>query len=184
MIEDVRRVVTAQQSGIGVVSADGRVPNVFEVGSGITVIDVWKTLQTPASLLPDAVLPADDALALAPPAGGTVFRLTEFLPEPEGGVDAAVAAGVFAALQAGEAVSGAAQSSNALMHRTRTVDYCIVLQGEITLVLDREEVVLRAGDVVVQRGASHSWANRSGAPCRMAFVMIDAAADSDGGNRA
>ncbi len=65
------------------------------------------------------------------------------------------------------------------MHRTETVDYGIVLEGEITLILDREERTVRAGDIVVQCGTNHGWANRSGAPCRVAFVLIDGTFDAD-----
>lgn len=60
-----------------------------------------------------------------------------------------------------------------LMHRTQSIDYGIVLEGEIVLVLDDQEVTLRAGDVVVQRGTIHAWNNRSDAPCRIAFILID-----------
>ena len=63
------------------------------------------------------------------------------------------------------------------MHRTQTVDYGIVLDGEVVLVLDDSETVLRAGDVVVQRGTSHRWENRSGATARVAFILIDGAFD-------
>jgi quercetin dioxygenase-like cupin family protein len=60
-----------------------------------------------------------------------------------------------------------------LMHRTDTVDYGIVLSGEIYLVLDKQETLLKAGDVVVQRGTNHAWSNRSDKPCRMAFILVD-----------
>jgi uncharacterized cupin superfamily protein len=59
------------------------------------------------------------------------------------------------------------------MHRTQSVDYALVLEGEITLVLDEEDVVMRAGDFLVERGTNHAWANRSGQPCRILFVLID-----------
>ena len=59
------------------------------------------------------------------------------------------------------------------MHRTQSVDYCLVLDGEITLVLDQEEVLMRAGDFCVERGTNHAWANRSGKPCRILFVLND-----------
>jgi uncharacterized cupin superfamily protein len=59
------------------------------------------------------------------------------------------------------------------MHKTETVDYAIVLAGEITAVMDDGETVLKAGDILVQRGTNHGWANRSGKPCRIAFVLID-----------
>ena len=59
------------------------------------------------------------------------------------------------------------------MHRTESVDYGIVIEGEMTLVLDRGEVALKPGSVVVQRGTNHAWANRSGKPCRMLFILVD-----------
>jgi uncharacterized cupin superfamily protein len=59
------------------------------------------------------------------------------------------------------------------MHRTETIDYAIVLSGEITMLLDEGEVLLKAGDVLVQCGTNHAWSNRSGAPCIVAFVLLD-----------
>ena len=72
-----------------------------------------------------------------------------------------------------DAARSAAGGPHPLMHRTQTLDYAIVIDGELTLVLDDSETVLRAGDIVIQRGTSHAWANRSAAPCRVAFVLID-----------
>ena len=66
-------------------------------------------------------------------------------------------------------------SRHAYMHRTETVDYGIVLQGEITLIMDEGETIVRAGDIVIQRGTNHGWANRSTENCRIAFVLIDGA---------
>jgi uncharacterized cupin superfamily protein len=60
------------------------------------------------------------------------------------------------------------------MHRTDTVDYAIMLEGEMVAIMDSGETVLRAGDVLVQRGTNHAWANRSGRPARIAFVLIAA----------
>jgi uncharacterized cupin superfamily protein len=65
------------------------------------------------------------------------------------------------------------------MHRTETIDYAVVLEGEITLVLDDEDVVLKAGDVVIQRGNNHSWSNRSDKMCRMLYVLIDGRFDPE-----
>ncbi|MNV91325.1 Cupin domain protein [compost metagenome] len=61
------------------------------------------------------------------------------------------------------------------MHRTESVDYGIVIEGEMTLVLDASEQLLQVGSVVVQRGTNHAWANRSGKPCRMLFILVDGA---------
>ena len=70
-------------------------------------------------------------------------------------------------------------SPHPLMHRHQTVDYGLVLEGELVLVLDGSETPLRTGDVVIQRGTSHAWANRSGRPARMAFILIDGAYEGD-----
>ena len=66
-----------------------------------------------------------------------------------------------------------------MMHRTETVDYAIVLSGEITMILDDQDVLLKAGDVIIQCGTNHAWSNRSGAPCVVAFVLIDGAFDPE-----
>ncbi len=71
-----------------------------------------------------------------------------------------------------------AHSPHPLMHRTESVDYGVVIEGEMTLVLDDSEVLLKPGSVVVQRGTNHAWANRSGRPCRMLFVLVDGAYDN------
>jgi uncharacterized cupin superfamily protein len=59
------------------------------------------------------------------------------------------------------------------MHRTETVDYGIVLEGELVLILDEGETTVRAGDIVIQRGTNHGWSNRSDKNCRIAFILID-----------
>ena len=60
------------------------------------------------------------------------------------------------------------------MHRTETVDYAIVMSGEIDMQLDDSEVHVTAGDVLVQRGTNHAWANRGTETCRIAFILVDA----------
>ena len=66
-----------------------------------------------------------------------------------------------------------------IMHRTETIDYAVILEGELTMILDEEDVVLKQGDIVVQRGTSHSWANRSDKPCKILFVLLDGEFDSE-----
>ena len=70
------------------------------------------------------------------------------------------------------ATQGYARHANT--HRTRTVDYAVVLDGEIDMLLDDDDVHLRAGDVIVQQGTNHAWVNRGDRPCKIAFVLIDA----------
>jgi uncharacterized cupin superfamily protein len=63
------------------------------------------------------------------------------------------------------------------MQRTRTLDFCLILEGEVTLILDTQEVHLTAGDTVIQRGTNHAWSNRSDRPCRIAISSHDAERD-------
>jgi quercetin dioxygenase-like cupin family protein len=78
---------------------------------------------------------------------------------------------------ASEAVVSRGRARHPAMHRTRSVDYGIVLEGEIWLILDEEETLLRAGDVCIQRATNHAWSNRSDRRCVMAFVLLDGSAD-------
>jgi uncharacterized cupin superfamily protein len=68
----------------------------------------------------------------------------------------------------------AAGAPHPYTQKTRSLDFCLVLEGEITLVLDKQEVHLKAGDTVVQRGTNHAWSNRSGKPCTIAISSHDA----------
>ena len=106
-------------------------------------------------------------------AGGTVIRIIDFPPEPE---DKEELARMFDA-SFGQLFSDAHQEGNPHqhpgVHQTDTVDYALVISGEICAIMDKVETVLKAGDVLIQRDTNHAWANRSGQPCRMAFVLID-----------
>jgi mannose-6-phosphate isomerase-like protein (cupin superfamily) len=171
----IRRVVTAEVRGRGVITADASAPAVHDLGGGMAVVDLWKTHQSPARTEPRDDAPEMGTLSLLPPKGGSVFRIAVFPPEPDQGTSAADAQRMFEQMNAGAVAQAQADARSALMHRTDTVDYGIVLEGEISMLVDDGEVLLRAGDVVVQRGANHGWVNRSGKYCRMAFVLIDAA---------
>jgi quercetin dioxygenase-like cupin family protein len=142
-----RRVVTGHDDGgVSVFTADGPVPVVRTAPDGALFYEIWATDATPAPIGAASPDPMLDALTVPPPPNGTKIRINEFPP----GVVSPV-------------------------HRTQSVDYGIVLSGEVVLVLDEAETVLRAGDVVVQRGTSHRWENRSAATARMAFILIDGA---------
>ena len=117
--------------------------------------------------------PAETGILLAPPANGTRIRVLDIPPEGEHlqSISEAERRAHFAEVGAADAVADSTR--HAYMHRTETVDYGIVLEGEITLVMDEGETLCRAGDIIVQRGTNHGWANRSNANCRIAFVLID-----------
>lgn len=111
---------------------------------------------------------------LVPPPHGSVCRVVTFPPDASyGKVGQKQVAAYFAAMGAPQA-STYGSGAHPYMQKTDTLDFCLVLEGEITLVLDTEEVHLKAGDTVVQRGTNHAWSNRSMAPCRIAFSSHDA----------
>jgi len=147
-----RRVVTGHdQRGVSVFADDGPVPVVRTAPDGALFYEVWGTGAMPAPVGaiesdPTVLSNTGSAVTVPPAPNGTKIRINEFPP------------GVVSP-----------------MHRTQSVDYGIVLEGEVVLVLDDSETTLRPGDVVVQRGTAHRWENRTEATARMAFILIDGA---------
>jgi mannose-6-phosphate isomerase-like protein (cupin superfamily) len=177
-VRGFRRVVTGHdQDGRAVILSDAPPTRVQQVGGpgGPTFFEVWSSRETPAVIDRQSGEPAEGGLVLAPPKGGTRIRVIDFPPEGEAirRLTDAEAAGKFGEMGGAEAVQSGPGAPHPLMHRTQTLDYGIVLEGELTMVLDRGETTVRAGDVVIQRGTSHAWANRSDRNCRVAFVLID-----------
>lgn len=177
MDRPVRRVVTGHdESGKAVVVSDGTPPNEFTAPTrpGYWQRQVWCTRQTPAEIHGDTD-PTIGFSGLLPPTNGSVIRVIEFPPEASfiDKVDQKAAHAAFAAMDAGDNLQHGNDAPHPFMHKTETVDYGIVLAGEITMVLDDSEVDLQAGDIVVQRGTNHAWSNRSDKPARMAFILID-----------
>jgi quercetin dioxygenase-like cupin family protein len=173
----VRRVVTGHdENGKAIVISDGLAPVVRSSPHrpGHSSTDIWKTTAMPVPIASKEADPTGGARDFVP-AMGTKIRISELPPEPE----------AFRHLTPEEARAffrdGGHESSSTFgrggrhpfMHRTESVDYAVVLEGEITLLLDKEDVVLKAGDVVIQRGTNHAWSNRSGKPVRMLYILID-----------
>ncbi len=160
----IRRVVTGHDaSGKAVVIADGQPPTKRDMPA-IEQALLWVTRKTPASNAGSA----DDSkteIGIPPPANGSIFRVIDF--KPETGAHAAPA-------HTPEGVQTPKDARHPGMHRTRSIDYAIVMEGEIDMLLDDSEVHLKAGDVVIQRGTYHAWANRSGKNCRIFFILMDA----------
>ncbi|NTI78486.1 cupin domain-containing protein [Agrobacterium rhizogenes] len=111
----------------------------------------------------------------APPKLGTVIRIVDLPPEgPDGPTfDKEQSRELFSAVGLAENAERHKPGRHPLMHRTESIDYGIVLSGEIVLLLDDSEVHLKQGDVVVQRGTVHAWTNRTDHICRMAFILTD-----------
>jgi mannose-6-phosphate isomerase-like protein (cupin superfamily) len=147
----VRRVVSGTDAqGKACVSIDGEPAKVFANG-GFSFEEIWAT-EPPAPDLKDKrdIAAGLDQFSMDLAPGATRFRIAEFPP-----------------MDAGQPGS--------LMHKTPTIDYLIILEGEIDLLFDDgSEVHLKQGDCIVQCGVMHSWRNRSGRPVRMAAVAVGA----------
>ena len=149
----IRRVVTGHdKSGKAIVISDGLAPVVKTnpIRPGYRGTDIWKTNAAPAPITADEPDPTLGPRTLHPAPQGTVIRITELAPETEElrNLSADKVRSVFAAAGAEAASTFKPGARHPLMHRTETIDYAVVLEGEITLVLDDEDVVLKAGDVV------------------------------------
>lgn len=172
----VRRIVTGHDAqGRAIIQEEGPVPRVQRIGgeTGPLFHEVWNTTATPAPIDAASGEPEEAGIRLAPPTNGTRIRVLDIPPEGDQleGISEAERRAHFAEVGAADAVADS--NRHAYMHRTETIDYGIVLDGEITLVMDEGETLCRAGDIIVQRGTNHGWANRSNANCRIAFVLID-----------
>lgn len=153
MAQPVRRVVTGHDAhGKSVVLSDGPPPQHHpmhgpSVGADFT--EIWSTpLAVPLLTSAERSEPNERPFTIMP-ASGHLLRIIDLYPPQDGG-------------------------KRTIMHRTKTLDYVVVIEGEVILVLDDSEVTLRKGDVVVQRGTDHAWENRSEAVARLAFFHMDA----------
>ena len=144
----IRRFVTGHDADhVAKVLMQGPATNAKYPSPGTVSTLIWSTDRTPADIAVGEEIEDLGAriLGTAPPANGTRFAVIDFPPGNTG-----------------------------RMHRTETIDYVIVIAGEIDMDMDESTVHLRAGDVMVQRGTNHAWANRSNRRARVAFVLIDA----------
>ena len=173
MIWRVRRVLTGHDAeGKSTFIADGEAPNVKEMASmpGLALTDLWETGAAPASNEGDKDAAAR-TVRLEPPRNGTILRIVEFPPD-SAWRESADAKAAFKSIGAGHVKDKG--SSDPMMHKTNTVDYIIVLKGEIYAIMEQGEKLLRAGDILVQRGTNHSWSVRGSEPCIVAAVLVSA----------
>ena len=171
-----KRVVTGHDaSGQAVAALVGPTPNTFSLKAvpGTLFYEVWNSATSPAKL-DNGGDPTDKPLQLSPDALGSVIRVVDIPPDSvQNQVSAEDAAAAFAEIGEAHAGTGKADSKHKLMHRTETLDYGIVTEGEVWLILDEEEIHLKRGDIVVQRGTNHAWSNRTEAMARMVFILLD-----------
>jgi mannose-6-phosphate isomerase-like protein (cupin superfamily) len=143
----VRRVVTGHDTkNVAQVVWDSTIEKVKRGKSGF-LTHLWNTKETPADIGTGMFIAdtGDEPHITPPPPGGSRFVMIDYPPGNSG-----------------------------TMHRTETIDYIIVLSGEIDMVMDDSTVTLRAGDTMVQRGTNHAWFNRGTENARVAFVLVDA----------
>ncbi len=167
---EVRRVVTAlDANGRAVALADGAVP-LTSLRSPNPAGEMWVTSQYP----PDYSWKEDRAktkVGLIPPANGTIFRIVDF-PPMKADVEK-MDVNTMMKVVGDHAPAKGAPVRHPMMHRTRSLDYAIIMSGEIDMLLDDGEVHLKAGDVVVQQATNHAWVNRGKEVCRIAFILMD-----------
>jgi hypothetical protein len=177
-IKRFRRIVTGHDgAGRSIILSDATSPHVMPIMGqpNFAVTDFWKTLATPADNgVSTGRDPCTTPIQVAPPASGSVFRVVQFPPDRDWAAKAAALGGSIPIDETAKSASKGGEVRHAHMHQTRSIDYAIVLSGEIWAVVDVGETRMVAGDVLVQRGPNHAWANRSDAPCVVAFVLIDA----------
>jgi mannose-6-phosphate isomerase-like protein (cupin superfamily) len=179
----IHRVVTGHDAhGKAIVASDGPLPSVVEIAAipGTVFHEIWSTAGMPARV-DNGDDPTTGPLTLPPPGHGTRIRCVDIPPDSDEFLAHGAARMKEAFTQVGDAKASTVKtdSPHPLMHRTESIDYGIVIDGEMTLVLDDSEVLLKPGSVVVQRGTNHAWANRSGRPCRMLFVLVDGRYDAE-----
>lgn len=174
MKREFRRVVTGHNAkGKSIIVSDGPANSLFDQHGGGTA-EFWITDGSPADNK-SAGDPAQRPRNLEPPAGGSVFRYFSLIPEttytPAQWEEHA--AKLFSAI--GAMHCRVDTSRHPAMHRTRTVDYIILLEGDVSLLLDEGEPVrLKPFDVVIQRGTNHGWVNNGKTPALLVAVLIDA----------
>jgi hypothetical protein len=137
---------------------------------GYRVTNLWHTVGAPAHI--NAIDSIVEHQGVAPPPNGTVIRIIDIPPEAADADERKrQAAATFGKLFA-DADHHLEDKRHPGMHITESVDYAIILEGELTAILDQDETVMRTGDVLIQRGTNHAWANRSGKMARVLFVLV------------
>jgi mannose-6-phosphate isomerase-like protein (cupin superfamily) len=173
-----RRIVVVDENQKSRAIADGPSPDVRTDAArpGFETTRMWVSDATPVPLkgLRETL---DKPHTLEPPPRGSVCRVVTFPPDASwrAGVGQKEVQAYFDAMGSPSASTWSPDAPHPYMQKTRTLDFCLVIEGEITLVLDTQEVHLYAGDTVVQRGTNHAWSNRSNKPCVVAFSSHDGA---------
>jgi hypothetical protein len=172
MAKSVRRIVTGHDpNGTAVVVNDGKIDPVTRT-AGVASALLWVTDETPADISGDKDR-AERTIGVPPPINGSILRVVDFPPvQVEIEVDNAA---FTSEMGLGTQTRRKGKyTDHPFMHRTKSIDYAIVLEGEIDMLLDDSKIHLKAGDILVQQGTNHAWVNTGKTTCRIAFVLIGA----------
>ena len=169
----MRRIITGHNAeGKSVITIDGPPARSLSENEG-GLYELWNTDGNEIDTLDD-IARADSEVLLSPPVGGTKFRYFQINPTPEGVQADLIEAATAAAFEKmGAAHHRVDTTRHPAMHKTKTIDYIILLKGDVTLLLDEEEVDLKPFDVVVQRGTNHAWVNNGSETALFIAVLID-----------
>lgn len=173
MAKSIRRVVTGHDAnGVAIIESDETAQQILQRPNrpGVTLTNLWLSNGHPAEY-DGPTETCSGPFILHPPADGCVFRTVEFEPEDPDVI--ATLDGKAAFAEMGAAANIVEGARHPFMHRTDSIDFAVILQGEILMLMDETEVHLKAGDVVVQRGTNHAWSNRFDKTCIIAFVLVD-----------
>ncbi len=171
----VRRIVTGTNAeGRSYIEQDGESPAVLTMPlrPGYRNSNLWRTLGADVSV--DAADSIAEHRGVLPPKGGTVLRVIDIPPESKDPEERRKQTQAVFAAMFPDATHREDMTKHPGMHLTDTIDYAILLQGELVAIMDEGETVMRAGDILIQRGTNHAWANRSEQIARIAFILIDA----------
>ena len=172
MLQKIRRVVTGCKDGKATIMINDLAPNVTEVKGwkGLGITELWVTGEMPVDNAQWGIDQGARPMRHDPTANGTIFRVVEFPPEAAGEIDTQAA---FAHMGSRNKPRAEDSAKHPSMHKTNSIDYLVVIAGEMWMVMEEGEVLLRAGDCIVQRGTNHAWVNKSDKPCLLAAILID-----------
>jgi hypothetical protein len=154
-----RIVITSEKSGKSIIASDGPATNISEHIPGLVIADIWATDTMPVDLKRGTI--CENTLLPITPKNGSYFRylnippdaeLKKYLPDEE---------------------NPDPSKPHPLMHKTETLDYIVIIAGEIYMILDETETLLKTGDIVIQRKTNHAWSNRSDQTCIMLAILLD-----------
>lgn len=169
-LKPTRRIVTGHDAqGRAVALFDGlSMPRQRAASANASTL-LWVTGESPVDMS-GGVDRAGTAVSVPPPANGSIFRIVDFPPYSATTVPVDHHQ-ILHAMGIDPETQGYPRHPNT--HRTRSIDYAIVMEGEIDMLMDDTEIHVKAGDVLIQQGTNHAWVNNGDKPCRIAFILID-----------